>query len=144
MNTRKIGTAGETLAEKYLKKQGYKILQKNFVAPHGEIDIVAKDGDYIVFVEVKRRKSTAFGLPCEAVDARKQPHDSAVRQVLPCQKQPVRGQSAFRRGGHIAGRRFSHQGRFPCLKRSAVPIFNVSQNNMSDIIQFMTDIICVF
>ncbi len=80
MNTRKIGTAGETLAEKYLKKQGYKILQKNFVAPHGEIDIVAKDGDYIVFVEVKRRKSTAFGLPCEAVDARKQ------RTIVQCAK----------------------------------------------------------
>ena len=76
MNTRKIGTAGETLAEKYLKKQGYKILQKNFVAPHGEIDIVAKDGDYIVFVEVKRRKSTAF----EAVDARKQ------RTIVQCAK----------------------------------------------------------
>ena len=80
MNTRKIGTAGETLAEKYLKKQGYKILQKNFVAPHGEIDIVAKDGDYIVFVEVKRRKSKAFGLPFEEVDARKQ------RKIVQCAK----------------------------------------------------------
>ncbi len=60
------------MAARYLKKHGYKILQRNFTAPHGEIDIIAKDGNYFVFVEVKRRLSTYFGLPREAVTAAKQ------------------------------------------------------------------------
>lgn len=72
MNNREKGQTGEQMATKYLQKLGYKILQRNFVAPHGEIDIIAKDGDYIVFVEVKRRKSTAYGLPREAVTPQKQ------------------------------------------------------------------------
>lgn len=72
MNTRLEGTAGENVAEEYLKNLGYKILERNFTAPHGEIDIVAKEGKYIVFVEVKRRKTSRFGLPPEAVTVQKQ------------------------------------------------------------------------
>ena len=72
MNTRKIGKTGEDMAVRYLKKHGYKILQRNYTAPHGEIDVIAKDGDYVVFVEVKRRFSTKYGLPREAVTVQKQ------------------------------------------------------------------------
>lgn len=71
-NTRQKGATGEQMAADFLKKQGYRILQRNYVAPHGEIDIVAEQGGYIVFVEVKRRKSTKFGLPQEAVTPQKQ------------------------------------------------------------------------
>ena len=66
-----LGKLGEKNAEKYLKKLGYKIVAVNKVTPFGEIDIVAKDKDYTVFIEVKARSSDAFGVPSEAVDKRK-------------------------------------------------------------------------
>lgn len=72
MNKRQQGGIGEDIAAKYLQKQGYKILQRNYFCHFGEIDIVAQDGAYIVFVEVKARTSYAFGAPREAVDWRKQ------------------------------------------------------------------------
>lgn len=66
------GDYGETCAVHFLKKQGYKILEKNFRTRFGEIDIVAKKNEYIVFVEVKLRKNNDFGGGASAVDARKQ------------------------------------------------------------------------
>ena len=67
-----IGRQGEELAAKHLKKSGYKILERNYRSGHQEIDLVCRDGDYIVFVEVKARSSTAFGTPAEHITARKQ------------------------------------------------------------------------
>ncbi len=58
-----IGKKGEDTAEKYLKKHGYRIIEKNFKSPSGEIDIVALDKGTIVFVEVKTRNSDEFGPP---------------------------------------------------------------------------------
>ena len=72
MNNFVIGRSGEDKAEKYLKKQKYKILERNFSCTLGEIDIIAQDGEFLVFVEVKARSSTAFGKPGEAVDEFKQ------------------------------------------------------------------------
>ena len=72
MNTHVVGVKGEKLALEYLKKQKYKIVEQNFRCSFGELDIVATDGNYIVFVEVKSRKNDAFGLPRQAVDWRKQ------------------------------------------------------------------------
>ena len=66
------GTIGEIDAEKYLKDKGYAIVATNYKNRLGEIDIVAKDKNVLVFVEVKRRATLAFGRPCEAVDERKQ------------------------------------------------------------------------
>lgn len=66
------GCKGELLAEQYLKKQKYKILEKNYRNKIGEIDIIAKDKDTLVFVEVKARESAIFGRPCEAVTPYKQ------------------------------------------------------------------------
>lgn len=68
MNTRKIGTDGENLAAQYLKKHGYKILERNFTCHFGEIDIIAQKNGMIVFVEVKSRATDAFGQPIEAVN----------------------------------------------------------------------------
>ncbi len=67
-----LGRIGEKKAETYLKEQGYKILKLNFKTHIGEIDIIAKDKQTIVFVEVKTRKNDAFGAPSEAVNAKKQ------------------------------------------------------------------------
>lgn len=62
-----LGILGEDLAVKFLKKNGYKILQRNFRSKLGEIDIVAQEKDVLVFVEVKTRWSEKFGLPEEAI-----------------------------------------------------------------------------
>lgn len=72
INKRAIGTAYEKAAGAWLEAQGYEILQYNFRCRSGEIDIVAKDGGYLVFVEVKYRRSEAAGNPLEAVDFKKQ------------------------------------------------------------------------
>jgi len=66
------GTAGEAAAAKFLKKNGYKILAKNYRKTYGEIDIVAQNGENIAFVEVKTRKSDLFGTPAEFVTVKKQ------------------------------------------------------------------------
>ena len=63
---------GEHIACKYIKKQGYKILEKNYRTRYGEIDIVAVDSDVLCFVEVKSRKNTDYGFPEDFVDKRKQ------------------------------------------------------------------------
>ena len=62
-----LGRAGEKRGVKFLKKCGYQILAVNYKTPFGEADIVAKDGETIVFCEVKTRLSDAFGAPAEAV-----------------------------------------------------------------------------
>lgn len=67
MSTTNIGNHGENIACKYLEKLGYKILERNYRIRGGEIDIVAKDHDYLVFVEVKTRYSHDYGLPSESI-----------------------------------------------------------------------------
>ena len=66
------GGRGETLAAKQMQKMGYEILERNFHALRGEIDIIAKKENTIVFTEVKYRKNETMGTPAEAVDSRKQ------------------------------------------------------------------------
>lgn len=72
MNKRQIGTGKEELTASYLIKNGYHILERNYRCRQGEIDIIAKDGNYLVFVEVKYRKTGKWGDPAEAVDRPKQ------------------------------------------------------------------------
>ena len=64
---KKLGNRGEKIAANFLRKQGYRIIEKNYHSRLGEIDIVANEGESIVFVEVKTRRSTDFGLPEEAL-----------------------------------------------------------------------------
>lgn len=78
-NTKEIGDKGEKIAASYLKKHRYKIVEKNFRSAHGEIDIIAKKKDYLVFVEVKSRKDSEenfknYGYPRDAVTKTKQKH----------------------------------------------------------------------
>jgi putative endonuclease len=74
----KFGEQGEALAVHRLKKAGYKIIETNYRTRRGEIDIIAKDKDTIVFVEVKSRRSVNFGNPKQAVTLRKQKKISMV------------------------------------------------------------------
>jgi len=67
MSTFTTGNRGEGIVCQYLKKQGYKILERNYRIRGGEIDIVAKEGKTLVFVEVKTRYSHDFGLPVESM-----------------------------------------------------------------------------
>ena len=73
-----IAKTGEALAVAHLKARGYEILTQNYRAVRGEIDLVAQDGDCIVFVEVKTRRSLKFGLPQAAVTTHKQRQISKV------------------------------------------------------------------
>ncbi len=66
---RRLGQAGETLAAEVLQRRGYTILQRNYRTPYGEIDLVAQQGDALVFIEVKLRRSPRFGSAAEAVTA---------------------------------------------------------------------------
>ena len=68
------GRSGEEIASKYLERQGYKILDRNFNCNQGEIDIIAKDKNEIVFVEVKTRTNRRYGLASEAVNKIKKKH----------------------------------------------------------------------
>lgn len=72
MNTKILGASGEQQAAEFLKEKGYKILETNFSNKIGEIDIIAKNKEFVVFVEVKARSTKAFGLPSEAVNFHKQ------------------------------------------------------------------------
>ena len=72
------GMKGELQVQKFLEKQGYKILESNYACKLGEVDIIAKDNDYIVFIEVKTRNDLLFGRPCEAVTPYKQNKIRAV------------------------------------------------------------------
>ncbi len=66
------GIAGEVLAARFLREKGYDILSSNYRSRFGEIDIIAVDGPYIVFVEVKARSEDSFIMPREAVTSDKQ------------------------------------------------------------------------
>lgn len=77
-----VGRKGEQLALSYLKKCGYRIVDLNYRCPLGEVDIVARDGDTIVFVEVKTRRDSSFGHPREAVGFRKRSQLSKVAQYF--------------------------------------------------------------
>ena len=67
MKRQDTGTLGEKMAAGFLKKQGYHILQTNYRCPEGEVDIVARHKDCLVFVEVRAKRSSAFGSPEESI-----------------------------------------------------------------------------
>lgn len=78
LNTRQVGKSGEDCAVRFLKKKGYKVIERNYRCIFGEIDLVATDKDEIVFVEVKSRRSKGFGNPEAAVDINKQKKISRI------------------------------------------------------------------
>ena len=70
-HNQKIGKWGEEAVAAYLAERGYEIIARNARTPYGEIDIVAKQADLTIFVEVKTRTSNKMGLPEESVNLRK-------------------------------------------------------------------------
>lgn len=81
MNRRETWVRGEVAAREYLKAKGYQILEENFSGRMGEIDLIAKDGDTVVFVEVKARENVDFGYPIESITPQK------VRKIVLTAKQ---------------------------------------------------------
>ena len=73
-HNQRIGKWGEDTAVEYLVQHGYEIITRNVRTPYGEIDIVARQGDMTIFVEVKTRTSHKMGLPEESITARKREH----------------------------------------------------------------------
>lgn len=67
LTNKELGRMGENAGARYLKARGYTILERNWRCTAGEVDIVAKDDNYLVFVEVKTRRSHELGYPAEAV-----------------------------------------------------------------------------
>lgn len=76
-----LGTWGETLAAAYLTRQGYTLLERNARTPHGELDLVTRQGEVTVFIEVKTRSSPAYGPPETAITPTKQAHLLASAQT---------------------------------------------------------------
>ena len=72
MTNQSLGKLGEDSSCKYLHNKGYQILERNFRNKLGEIDLIAKDGKTICFIEVKTRKSLHYGAPFESVHSTKQ------------------------------------------------------------------------
>lgn len=72
MNRKDTGERGEKLARDFLKKQGYKIVENNYRCRRGEVDIIAWDGDTLVFVEVRSKRNLACGSPEESITRTKQ------------------------------------------------------------------------
>ena len=69
-----FGNWGESVAEYFLKRKGYCIIEKNFNTRYGEIDLVCRKGDRFIFVEVKTRANRKYGIPEESVTRKKQEH----------------------------------------------------------------------
>lgn len=81
----RIGKRGEEIAASFLKQKGYQILERNFYTRQGEIDIIAKEKQEYVFVEVKTRTNNQYGEPIEAINQKKIFHlKRAIRYYLYC------------------------------------------------------------
>lgn len=78
---KELGQKGERAAASFLENRGLEILECNWKCSYGEVDIVAKDGDALVFCEVKTRRSSSAGLPEEAVTLAKQKRYSRIAKV---------------------------------------------------------------
>lgn len=76
-----VGQAGEKAAAALLRKEGFRIIAYNFKTPLGEIDVIAEEGNVLCFIEVKTRRSVAYGSPAEAVTPRKQRQIARVAAV---------------------------------------------------------------
>lgn len=81
MYNKKVGSFGEMLAIRYLENLNYKILDRNFNTSYGEIDIIAKEKNEYVFIEVKTRTSKKYGGPAEAVNFKKEKHIQNASKV---------------------------------------------------------------
>ena len=82
MNTRRFGYIGEKIAQSYLTRKGYEIIETNFLTKRGEIDIISKKDKNIIFVEVKTRTNLKFGTPATAVNLIKKRHIKSAAAIF--------------------------------------------------------------
>lgn len=71
-NYKELGVFGEKVAKRYLENKGYKIIAQNYKNHYGEVDLIAKNDSFLIFVEVKTRIKNTFGFPEEAINRQKQ------------------------------------------------------------------------
>lgn len=88
MNTRRIGDRGEDLALEHLSSKGYELVERNYRSRRGEIDLILRDADTLVFVEVKLRRGTGYGDPLESVTPRKQLQVRSIAREYLAQARP--------------------------------------------------------
>lgn len=81
MSNRSVGDQGEGIALRYLESLGYELVERNHRTRYGEIDLIVRDEETLVFVEVKYRRGTGYGSPLEAVTQRKQEKIRAVAEA---------------------------------------------------------------
>jgi putative endonuclease len=93
--TIETGTAAESRAVQLLVRRGYRIVERNFRCSTGELDVVARDGEVLVFVEVRSRADAAFGHAAEAVNARKQRQVAKVAMHYIGLRDPVFAKARF-------------------------------------------------
>jgi len=74
LERKNTGQLGENIAREFLKKKGYNILENNYRCREGEVDIIARKGEHLVFVEVRTRTSQSYGMPEESLNAEKVRH----------------------------------------------------------------------
>ena len=92
----KFGRQAESEAEAYLRRKGYRILQRNARSPVGELDLVAEQGGVLVFIEVKARQTDAMGGAVHAVDSRKRAKLIRLASQYLARHRPVRGRPEVR------------------------------------------------
>lgn len=105
-NNRTTGSHYETRVAAFLKNQGFQILEQNYRCRSGEIDLIAKDGPYLVFIEVKFRSNRHAGYALEAIDSKKAAQVRRVAEFYLYQKHvpenmPIRFDAAAIDGNHI-------------------------------------------
>ncbi|MBI4728462.1 MAG: YraN family protein [Acidobacteria bacterium] len=92
---RALGLAGEDLAARWLERRGWRVIDRNVRAREGEIDIVARRGAVLAFVEVKTRRSRGFGTPAEAVTHRKRARIRSLAMRYLAERRPEAGEVRF-------------------------------------------------
>ncbi|CAG7623401.1 YraN family protein [Paenibacillus allorhizosphaerae] len=95
LTKKQLGALGESSAANYLQQHGLKVLERNWRCRSGEIDLVAADGELLVFVEVRTRSSSGFGTPAESIDFRKQRQVIETAQVYLMHKKEYERQIRF-------------------------------------------------
>ncbi len=90
-----LGKEGEKVAERYLRKKGYRVVERNYRCSAGEVDLIVLDRRVVVFVEVKTRTDHRFGTPLEAVEIRKQKKMIQTAQIFLSQKRLYQRDTRF-------------------------------------------------
>lgn len=88
MNTRRTGDRGERIALRYLAGKGYEVVERNYRTRYGEIDLILRDEETLVFVEVKLRRGTGYGGPLESVTPSKQEQIRAIAEQYLAEAEP--------------------------------------------------------